>query len=239
MLTAAILAASLLAPAGSTATIQGYPVCLSVTAQPGSTYTLSVSASPGTLSVGPAHGTLDRTLHQVPESWVNFGTGSPAGVRLSVPPGAATGAYWSDITVTSSSGGSGQARLGSAATAALVFTVGPSSTPPPPCDALDEAYSTGKFPAWPTPAFATNSWKQVFARERSARPAPEDTCPTATSGPAASAAPSYCPGAGSAAAPAYSPAAAASGVGPNRDGWEVLAILAVLIALVIMKRRKS
>ena len=237
MFATAILAASLLAPAG-TATIQGYPVCLPVTAQPGSTYDLHVSASAGTLSVGPAHDAMERRLHQVPPSWVTFG--SSGSVQLNVSRDAAPGAYWSDITVTSSSGGSGQARLGSAATAALVFTVGPSSTPPPPCDALDEAYSTGKFPAWPTSAFATSSWRQVFARQRAARPAPEDTCPTATSGPAASAAPSYCPGAGSAAAPAYSPAASTSGgVGPNRDGWEVLAILAGLAVLVIMMRRRS
>ena len=202
MITAVLIAASVLAPQG-TATIQGGPVCLPVTAQPGSTYDLHVSASAGALSVVPAHGTLERRLHQVPPSWVSFG--SSGSVRLSVPQDAAPGAYWSDITVTSASGGSGQARLGTAATAAFVFTVGPSATPSPPCDALTLGYSTGKLPAWPDPRFATSSVKQMLGRDRPARPRPEDTCPTATAGPAASAAPSYCPGSGP--APAYSPAA--------------------------------
>jgi hypothetical protein len=225
MIAAALIAASVLAPAG-TATIQGYPVCLPVTAQPGSTYDLHVSASPGTLSVGPAHDAMERRLHQVPPSWVTFG--SSGSVQLNVSRDAAPGAYWSDITVTSAPGGSGQVGLGTAATAAFVFTVGPSATPPPPCGALTEAYYSGRFPAWPTAAYATTGWKQVFAEEQRDNPKPV-TSPTAGTG--ASAPP--------AAAPAYSPAAASSGVGPNRDAWVVLAGLAAVIIVAAARRGRS
>ena len=124
----------------------------------------------------------------------------------------------------------------------LTCSVGPSATPPPPCDALDLAQSTGKFPPWPTKGFATTGWKQVFARERAAGPAPEDMCPTATAGPAARSAPSYCPGAGSgpSAGPAYSPAASTSRPGKtDPPGWAILAGLALLAALAFkLKRRK-
>src|SRR5439155_2079228 len=122
---------------------------------------------------------------------------------LTVAPDASPGAYWSDIEAGAQGqaqpGSGGQAVLGAAATTAFVFTVGPSSVPPPPCDALDLAYSTGKFPAWPTKAFATTGWKQVFAQQEQAERA-------AATGPTAS------PTAGarspaSAVAPAYSPVA--------------------------------
>jgi hypothetical protein len=188
MIAAAILAASVLAPSGVTATIQGDPVCLPVVAQPGHSYPLAVSASgsgPLTLAVVPAHGTLERHLHQVPPSWVTF---SPAGpgkftLTLTVRPDAEPGAYWSDVEAATGGqpqpGGGGQAVLGAAATTGIVFTVGPSSVPPPPCDALSLAQSTGQFPAWPTPAFKTTSWTQVYARD-SGGPVTPDGGPTAT-----------------------------------------------------------
>jgi hypothetical protein len=168
-LAAPLLAASVLAPSGVTATIQGGPVCLNLPTQTGTVYELSVDATDGTLSVEPAHGKMERRLHQVPSSWVTFGSSVPVTlapgisgkrtvVLLKVPPGAVTGAYWSDITVTTEPQGQGEVRAGTAASAAFVFTVGPSGTPPPPCDALDLAQSTGKFPAWrgkkPEPAAA-------------------------------------------------------------------------------------
>ncbi len=258
MIAAAVIAAGVLAPPGVTAGIQADPVCLPVTAQPGHSYPLTVSVSgsgPLTLTVIPAHGTLERRLHQVPASWARFaanpaspGPGGTAEIALtlSVPGGAAPGAYWSDIEAGSQGqaqpGVGGQAVLGAAAATAIVFTVGPSPTPPPPCDALDLAQSTGKFPPWPTKGFATTGWKQVFARERAAGPAPEDMCPTATAGPAARSAPSYCPGAGSgpSAGPAYSPAASTSRPGKtDPPGWAILAGLALLAALAFkLKRRK-
>jgi hypothetical protein len=168
---------------------------------------------------------MERRLHQVPPSWVSFG--SSGSVQLNVPRDAAPGAYWSDITVTSAPAGSGQVRNGTAGTAALVFTVGPSKIAPPPCGALTVAYYTGKFPAWPTAAYATTGWKQVFAEEQQDNPKPI-TSPTAGTGTPAS----------PAAAPAYSPAAASSGVGPNRDAWVVLAGLAVLGVVMLARRRR-
>ncbi len=172
-------------------------------------------------------------------------------VRLAVPPSAAPGAYWSDITVTTGSSGSGDVKTGTQATAPFVFTVGPSATPPPPCGDLDVAYSTGEFPAWPTPAFKTTSWQQVFARQRPARPAPEDTCPTATAGPAASAAPSYCPSTGhdpatvpavayssaaNAAPAANAPAGKVPKIPSDWPGWLIL-IGIILLALAGLRRR--
>lgn len=191
MIAAALLAASVLAPAGVTAGIQADPVCLPVTAQPGHSYPLTVSVSgsgPLALTVIPAHAGPQRQLHQVPASWVRFAV-NPAGpgqvaLTLAIPAGAAAGAYWSDIEAgTQGQPGAGaQAALGAAATTGIVFTVGPSATPPPPCDALDLAQSTGQFPPWPAKAFATSSWAQVFARDGSnARP---DGPPTAGTGPA-------------------------------------------------------
>jgi hypothetical protein len=232
MFAAAILAASLIAPSGVTAGIQADPVCLPVTAQPGHSYPLTVYVSGGslTLEVTPAHGTLERTLHQVQPSWVSFAA-NPAGpgevaLTLAVPSGTAPGAYWSDLVATAQGGG-GQGSLGAAAATALVFTVGPPGTPPPPCSALDLAQYTGKFPAWPTKAFATTGWPQVFARERASEPRPY-LSPTAGTG-------SQAPP-----APAYSPAASTSGgAGPNRDAWVVLIGLAVLVVAMLAKRRRS
>ena len=156
MIAAALIAASALVPSGVTATIQADPVCLPVTAMPGHSYPLSVyvsGSSPLSLAVTPAHGSLERTLHQVPSSWVRFAA-NPAGsgqdaLTIVIPGNAAPGAYWSDVEAgtqgQAQAGSGGQAVLGAAATTALVFTVGPSGTPPPPCDALDLAQSTGKF----------------------------------------------------------------------------------------------
>lgn len=225
MITAVLIAASVLAPAG-TATIQGYPVCLPVTAQPGSTYTLHVSASAGTLSVAPAHDAMERRLHQVPPSWVTFG--SSGSVQLNVSRDAAPGAYWSDITVTSAPGGSGQVRNGTAGTAAFVFTVGPTETAPAPCGALTEAYYTGKFPAWPTAAYATTGWKQVFAEEQRDNPKPI-TSPTAGTGTSPEPAGQYAP-----ASPAASQGSARSV--PTAIGWALLVAI-VLIALRIFGRK--
>ena len=53
MIAAALLAASVLAPSGVTATIQADPVCLNVPTQPGTVYDLPVYATgSGPLSVG-------------------------------------------------------------------------------------------------------------------------------------------------------------------------------------------
>jgi hypothetical protein len=254
MIAAVLLAASVLATSGVTAGIQADLVCLPVTAQPGVTYALDVAATAGTLSVAPAHGTLERQLHQASSSWVSFRQSSPVllgpdkipgwsyTVRLAVPQGAETGAYWSDITVTTGSSGPGDVSTGAAATVALVFTVGPSPVPPPPCGDLDVAQATGKFPPWPTKAFATTSWKQVFARQRSARPAPEDTCPTATAGPAARPAPSYCPGVGpdpqhALASPAASPAAYSTPpeVPKNWPGWLIAGGIGLFLLYRLLK----
>ena len=101
------------------------------------------------------------------------GPGKVAALTLAVPPDAEPGAYWSDVTATAQPGTGGQAALGAAATTAIVFTVGPSSTAPPPCGALDLAQSTGRFPPWPTRAFATTGMQQALAREDP--PAPEET----------------------------------------------------------------
>ena len=227
------LAASVLTPSGVAAGIQADPVCLSAVAQPGHSYPLSVYVSgsaPLSLEIIPAHGTLERRPHQVPASWVRFGS-NPAGtgtvaLTLAIPDGAAPGAYWSDVNaavVLQPQPGSGAlAQVGAAADTAIVFTVGPSATPPPPCGALDLAQSTGKFPAWPTAAFATTGWKQVFAEEQRDNPKPI-TSPTAGTG-APAAAPSMSPAANQ--APSGSPKIPA-----NWPGWLVIAaVLLILLA---------
>lgn len=197
MIAAALIAASVLAPAGVTAGIQAGPVCLPVTAQPGHSYPLAVTVDnlgdgteSMTLAVTPAHGGPERSLHQVPPSWVTFAA-SPVPVyprsatrvtlTLAIPPGAAPGAYWSDIEAAASAqpGAGAQAALAAAATTAIMLTVGPSATPPPPCDALDLAQSTGRFPPWPSRAFATTGWAQVFARDKGG-PVTPDGGPTAS-----------------------------------------------------------
>src|SRR6266704_1751708 len=229
---AAVLAAALPAPPGVTAGIQADPVCLPVTAQPGHSYPLTVYVSgsgPLTLAVIPAHGTLERHLHQVPASWVRFapdpaGTGQVA-LTLDVPPGAAPGAYWSDVVAGTQGqaqpGPGGQAVFGAAAATAIVLTVGPSAIPPPLCDALDLAQSTGKFPAWPAKAGASASWAQVLAREK---PAPDPhASPTAASASGAHAAP----------AAARSPAANMTPAARHPAPWTgwVIVIIAVLLIL--------
>jgi len=238
MITAAVLAAALLAPAGVTASIQGDPVCLPVTAQPGHSYPLAVSGTGSlALSVVPDTGGLHASLRQVPASWVAFaantaGPGSDA-LTLAVPADAAPGAYWSDIEAATGGqppSGAGVAVTNrTAATTGLVFTVGPSPVPPPPCDALDLAQSTGKYPPWPSPAFKTSSWKQVYARLKGG-PVTPDGGPTAS--PQARAV-SPAPGA------QYSPAASQGSAGPNRDGWIVLAVLAMTGAVLLARRRSS
>jgi hypothetical protein len=253
MIAAALLAAGLLAPAGVTAGIQADPVCLPVTAQPGHSYPLTVyvqGSDPLTLAVAPAHGTLERTLHQVPSSWVHFSsnpasTGQVA-LTLAVPPDAGPGAYWSDIEAGTQGqaqpGAGAQAALGAAATTALVLTVGPSSTPPPPCDDLDLAQSTGKFPAWPTKAFKTNSWKQVFApeerAERAAQHAPtaSPTATTADSGAHAAPAAAYSPAANAPPA-AQPPAGNLPKVSSDWPGW--LFLIGLAAAAVAWRRKRS
>jgi hypothetical protein len=137
MIAAAVLAAALMTPAGVTAGIQADPVCLPATAQPGHSYPLTVYVQGSgalTLAVAPITTGLAARLHQVPASWVSFSQNPAAGtvpLTLAVPPGAAPGAYESDIeaaTGTAPSGGGTQATLGAAATTAIVFTVGPSAT---------------------------------------------------------------------------------------------------------------
>jgi hypothetical protein len=245
-LAAPALAAALavLAPSGVTATIQADPVCLNVPAQPGTGYNLPVYATgsgPVVLSVTPAHGSLERSLHQVQPSWVRFvpDRGSPGMflLILTVPRGAAPGAYWSDVVAAAASqpGAGAQADLGAAATTALVFTVGSSSVPPP-CDALDGAQSTGQFPPWPTKAFATTGWKQVFASQEQAERAAH-TSPTAipTAGTGASAADP---------APPVSPVAdpAQSGdpkIPANWPGWLAIIAIVLLVLAALRKRSKS
>ena len=225
VIAAALIAASVLASAGVTAGIQGEPVCLPVTAQPGHSYPLSVSGT-GTLplSVVPDTGGLHASLLQVPASWVSFAAASAGSVAvtLTIPAGAAPGAYWSDIeagTQSQPQSGAGVAvTTGAAATTGLVFTVGPSAVPPPPCDALDLAQSTGKYPPWPTPAFATTSWKQVYARLKGGPVTPDG-------GPTASAAPPGSPALPAVAAVTYSPAASSGHITPALAkflGWAVL-----------------
>jgi len=237
----AIAAASLLAPSGVTATIQADPVCLNVPARPGTVYDLPVYApGPVALRVTPAHDSLERTLHQVQPSWVRF-IPDPAApgsflLDLTVPAGAASGAYWSDIKAVTQPSGTGDARLGTAATTALVFTVAPSAIPPPPCRQLDVAQSTGQFPPWPTPKFATSGWHQVYApaeaSERAAHTAPT-AIPTAGTGAPAP-------------APAYSPVAnagPATGKVPkvpsDWPGYLALAVIALLVLAGLRRWLKS
>jgi hypothetical protein len=249
MIAAALIAASALTPAGVTAGIQADPVCLPVTAQPGHSYPLTVSVSGSgslALAVTPAHGSLERQLRQVPASWVRFAanpaTPGQVALTLAIPPGAAVGAYWSDVEAGTQGqaqpGSGGQAVLGAAATTAFVFTVGPSSVPPPPCDALDLAYSTGKFPAWPTKAFATTGWKQVFRQqeqaERAAQHAPTASPTAGTGSPASAVAPAYSPAANAASA-AQPPAGNLPKVPSDWPGW---AILIGLFLLALAGRRK-
>jgi hypothetical protein len=238
VIAAAVLAASVLAPQGVTAEIQADPVCLAVTAQPGHSYPLTVyvqGSGPLTLTVATVTSGMAARLHQVPASWVSFGQDPASGtvpLTLAVPSGAAPGAYESDIEATAgspvASGSGDSASLGAGATTAIVFTVGPSSTPPPPCDALDLAQSTGKFPAWPNAAFATTGWPQVFARERASEPRPY-LSPTASSAPVARAVP----------VAAYSPAASASGTSrslpANWPGWLALIVIGLLVLRGLLK----
>jgi hypothetical protein len=253
MIAAALLAAGILAPAGVTAGIQADPVCLPVTAQPGHSYQLTVyvqGSDPLTLAVAPAHGTLERTLHQVPSSWVHFSsnpasTGQVA-LTLAVPPYAGPGAYWSDVEAgvegQAQPGSGGQAVLGAAATTAIVLTVGPSSVPPPPCDALTLAQSTGKFPAWPTKAFATTGWKQVYASdeasERAAQHAPtaSPTATTADSGAHVAPSVAYTPTANATPA-ADSPAGNPSKPRSDWPGW--LVAIGLAAAVVAWRRKRS
>jgi hypothetical protein len=99
-----------------------------------------------------------------------------------------------------------------------VFTVGPSSVPPPPCDALDLAQSTGKYPPWPSKAFATSSWAQVYALLKGGPVTPDG-------GPTASV--------------AAVPAGAARRPGPPA-GWVViiLLILAIAAAVILSARNR-
>jgi len=236
MITAAVLAAALLAPAGVTASIQGDPVCLPVTAQPGHSYPLSVSVSGAgslALSVVPDTGGLHASLRQVPASWVAFAAAGPGSVALTlaVPADAAPGAYWSDIEAAT--GGQPQSGAGvavtnrAAATTGLVFTVGPSPVPPPPCDALDLAQSTGKYPPWPSPAFKTSSWKQVYARLKGG-PVTPDGGPTAGTGT------SPVPGGP---VPPASPVSYSTPPGVSKDwpGWLILGAFGAFVLYKLLK----
>lgn len=251
MIAAVLITAAALAPSGTGVGIGTEYACLPVTAQPGHSYPLgdvsvedtgsggeSVSLTVTPVTAGPvAH------LAQVPPSWVTFGS-SPASlgagqsasvpVTLAVPAGAAPGPYESSILAsaggTPASGPGGQVRFGAGATTRIVFTVGPSPVPPPPCDALDLAQSTGRFPPWPTKAFATTSWAQVFARDKGG-PVTPDGGPTAS-----------VPAPDFPAVPAvtYNPAASAGKGSPKVPaGWLVLAGLALAVVAWRRKRKRS
>lgn len=241
MFAAALIAAAALAPSG-TSPIQAYPVCLGSTVYPGHSYSgFSIYNPAGEpLTVTPAHDGHERMLNQASPSWVTFsGSGSETQITLTIPPGAATGAYWSDIRA-GAPGGSGDVSLGTAATAALVFTVGPTPVPPPPCDALDLAYRTGKFPAWPGPEYATTSWRQVGEQDARYNPKPL-LSPTAGTG--VSIAPAVPAAAWSPAANAASAASAPPGQLPkipsDWPGWLILIGLGLLIVAGFLKWLRS
>lgn len=212
-LAAAVASSALSFPAAAAGTgvgIGANDACLAVTAQPGHSYSLGdvtvqdEGSDPETISlrVAPVTWGLAAHLARVPAAWVTFGSVTvdasagqmvPVPVALTVPAGAAPGPYESIIRAvaggTQVSGPGGHVALGAGATTSVVFTVGPSATPPPPCDALNEAQASGKFPPWPTRAFATTGWKQVFARDRKEEPVTPDGGPTATAAAPAAAAP--------------------------------------------------
>jgi hypothetical protein len=246
-----LIAASALAPSGVTATIQADPVCLPSTAQPGHSYPLTIfidGSTPMTLAVGPAHGSLERELGQVPSSWVTFASNPGSGyvgLRLNIPSDAAPGPYWSDITGTTQTSGGAGVRTGTAGTTALVFTIGPSKTPPPPCDALDLAQSTGKFPPWPTREYATTSMQQALDRDdppvskatewptadpvypgstqaAGNRPSPEPAGQHAPASPAANQAPSGSPK-----------------IPSSWPGWLAIAVIILLALAALRKRSRS
>lgn len=242
MIAALALAAALLAPAGVKAGIQAEPVCLPVTAVPGHSYPLAVSVSGAglALSVVPDTENPAARLHQVPASWVTFAASSVSGqdvfvpLTLTIPSGAAPGAYWSHVEAgtagSAQPGQGGQAVLGAAATAGIVFTVGPSATPPPPCDALTLAQATGKFPPWPTKAFATTSWKQVFARDKGGPVTPDGGLTASAPAPDVPARPAV----------TYGPAASAGKGSPRVPaGWLVLIGLTFAVVAWRRKRRRS
>lgn len=225
MIAAALVAAAVLAPSGGAAGIQAYPVCVPAAVQPGRSYPLTVYVSGGslTLTVTPAHGWPENSLHQVPPSWVSFASAGPGRVplTLTVPGDAAPGAYWSDIRGGTQGQPGGGVSDQAAATVPLVFTVG-SSAAPPPCDALTLGYSTGRFPAWPDPEFATTGWPQVFARERASEPRPllSPTAGTGVSAAPAVPAAAYSPAAN--AAPAASPQGHLLKIPADWIGWAIL-----------------
>jgi hypothetical protein len=245
VIAAVLITAAALAPSGTGVGIGTEYACLPVTAQPGHSYPLgdvsvedtgsggeSVSLTVTPVTAGPV-----GHLAQVPPSWVTFGS-SPASlgagqsasvpVTLAIPAGAAPGPYESSILAytggTPASGPGGQVTFGAGATTRIVFTVGPSPVPPPPCDALDLAQSTGQFPPWPTRAFATTSWAQVFARERTAPSGP----PTASAVP---------PPAPAAAPPAVAAAAhhVPKKVPANWPGWLVIIVGGLILPRWFLK----
>jgi hypothetical protein len=214
-LAAAVASSALGFPAAAASTGVGMGTdyaCLPVTAQPGQSYPLPLSsvyvqdtgsaAEWVTMSVTPLTWGPGARLAQVPASWVTFGSaqvsldsgqGMDVPVTLHVPAGARPGPYESSINAIDSparsSGAGGTVTTGAGATSRIVLTVGPSSVPAPPCAALDLAQASGKFPPWPTKAFATTGWKQVFARDRKSEPVTPDGGPTASAAAPAAAAP--------------------------------------------------
>jgi hypothetical protein len=216
----------------------GGPFCIGSAVQPGHSYPLNAgvadTGSGGetiTVTVVPDPEKPAGTLRQVPASWLSpasadaaAGQGVNVPVTLTIPPGAAPGPYWSWMlagTGPQRAAGPGvTATFGASAADILVFTVGPSRVPPPPCAALTLAESTGQYPAWPTAAFATTSWKQVFARD--------------DEGPGAQ----HLPSASVSAKPSQAATlASASGSYPAMPGWAVLAVVAAIIVLVARGRR--
>lgn len=186
-LAAAVLAASASGFPAATASvgvgIQGQPACVAADVMPGRSYPLTVSVTntgsgQENISVGVVPETAGAAgrLRQVDPQWLSpagvsldGGKGAAVAVTLTVPPGTDPGPYWSQVEAGTSpvpgSGSGVSVTFGAAADAWLLFTVGPSATPPPPCDAFTLAEGSGKFPGWPTAAFATASWKQELGRE--------------------------------------------------------------------------
>jgi hypothetical protein len=246
-LAAAAVATAIGFPAAAASTgagVQANPVCIPADAVPGHSYpeTLYVTdpgSGPASFTVAsqPETTGLASHLRQVPESWVTSGSASldsggstSIPFTIAIPASAPPGPYWSyadaAMATTAASGPGVTVTFGAGGMADLVFTVGPSKTPPPPCQALDLAQSTGDYPGWPTSAFATDSWRQVYADAGT----PE---PPARPGPAAS----------QSAAPVarFAPVAATSrsiptNVPPDWKGWAILIGL-ILVAFAAIRRK--
>ena len=136
------------------------PVCLTMVALPGHSYSLGSVHVVNTGSGGES-----ITLHAIPPvnglpgqhfppSWVSAGypellwvigrnsvsvgagQGADIPLTLNVPAGSQPGAYAADLMATTSPGGGAGLALGAGAATNLMFTVGPGGSPPPSCNPL-------------------------------------------------------------------------------------------------------